>query len=269
MSTSRVQIPDELAAEILFCHDHTCCVCQERGRHVQIHHIDEDNSNNDRDNLTVLCTECHNDTQIRGGFGRRLNAVEVRVYRDNWIKRVEERRARADELAIEKQLGSGRKVQEAINVQWRAPSDIALYTFVENIPGIMAKAYSLAQPEWDKGATNTVAQATYQLIDVVEQIWIQLAAWYPPNQFGKPPAQYISELIAARFALRYALIEPEGPGTAGTMIRPMVAYGALLDAQDIVVLTVRLLLLFRPPYENFDIDEWKKRFEQATSTYNQ
>jgi hypothetical protein len=63
-------------------------------------------------------------------------------------------------------------------------------------------------------------------------------------------------------------MEPEGPGTAGTMIRPMVAYGVLLDTQEAVVLTVRLLLLFRQCEEYFDIENWEAKFKLATSTYN-
>lgn len=269
MTKRRIPIPEETAAEILFQQDHTCCICQVRGRHVQLHHLDEDPSNNAKANLAVLCTECHNDTMVRGGFGRKLNAQEVRKFRDDWVKRVAERRSRADELAAEKQIRAIKNAVAPDTATWRPPSDIALYTFVESIPNIMKTAYELAQPEWNKGATNVVTQATYQVIDVVEQVWIQLAAWYPPNQFSKTPAQYFSELIASRFEFRYALIEPDGPGTGGTMIRPMVAYGVLLDAQDAVVLTVRLLLLFHGDRPDFDIEKWVTRFEAATSSYNQ
>jgi hypothetical protein len=264
----RIPIPEDTAAEVLFQHDHTCCICQERGRHVQIHHIDEDPTNNDPMNLAVCCTECHNDTMIRGGFGRKLGAQEVRVYRNDWVRRVAERRRRADQLLLEKQVGiQGDTVAGA--TEWQPPSDMALYTFVDSIPGIMKKAYELAQPEWDKGATGTVTNATYAVIDVVQQVWVQLAAWYPPNHFGKPATQYFSELLASRFEFRRALMEPEGPRTAGTMIRPMVAYGVLLDAQEAVVLTVHLLLLFREQRQGFDIDDWEKQFRSATSTYNQ
>jgi hypothetical protein len=35
-------------------------------------------------NLAVLCLLCHDDTQIRGGFSRKLNAGLVRMYRDSW-----------------------------------------------------------------------------------------------------------------------------------------------------------------------------------------
>ena len=80
----RVPIPDVVAAKVLFIADRTCCVCRVAGKKLQIHHIDDDPSNNDIANLAVLCLECHGDTQITGGFGRRLSAEQVRLYRDDW-----------------------------------------------------------------------------------------------------------------------------------------------------------------------------------------
>ena len=143
-----------------------------------------------------------------------------------------------------------------------------MITFVQSIPDTMKTAYELAQVEWDKGATNIVTQATYQVIDVVARIWVQLSAWYPPNHFGTTPAQqYFDKFIASRFEFRYALMEPEGPGTRGTMIRPMVAYGALLDAQAELLLTVRLLFLFRETENRFDLKDWENRFGRAVSGY--
>jgi 5-methylcytosine-specific restriction endonuclease McrA len=65
----RTPIPDDLAAEVLFVADRTCCVCQERGKAIQIHHIDENPSNNTFENLAVLCPQCHNDTQLVGICG--------------------------------------------------------------------------------------------------------------------------------------------------------------------------------------------------------
>jgi hypothetical protein len=105
MAKDRTPVPGDVAAEVLFQHDHTCCVCQERGKYVQIHHIDEDPSNHALRDLAVLCLECHNDTQIRGGFGRKLNSTEVTKYRDDWVSRVLERRRRADEVLLQKQTG--------------------------------------------------------------------------------------------------------------------------------------------------------------------
>src|SRR5262245_41556554 len=120
-------------------------------RHVQIHHIDEDPSNNDIANLAVLCTECHNDTMIRGGFGKKLRAEEVRLYRDEWIKRVAARKEDADRIAIQSKLGVIKVNEVADTRDWRPPSDIALYTYLQSIPDIMGNAYALAQKIGTRG----------------------------------------------------------------------------------------------------------------------
>lgn len=89
----RESIPPELAAKSLFLSDRTCCVCRIKGKPVQIHHIDENPSNNVLNNYAVLCFDCHTETQIRGGFHRKLNADQVVLYRDDWLHTVSRQRA--------------------------------------------------------------------------------------------------------------------------------------------------------------------------------
>lgn len=60
---------------------------------MQIHHINDNPADNDPTNMAVLCLECHDQTQIRGGFGRKLNARIVILYRDSWIDIVRMRRS--------------------------------------------------------------------------------------------------------------------------------------------------------------------------------
>src|SRR6266704_3516431 len=106
----RVEIPRAIEAEVLVASDRTCCVCRVKGKSIQIHHIDDNPANNDPKNLAVLCLECHNDTQIWGGFGRKLNADQIVLYRDDWVSQVAKTRAAHNRLsstptvAYEKQL---------------------------------------------------------------------------------------------------------------------------------------------------------------------
>lgn len=81
-------IPADIAAVVLFWSDRTCCVCRQRGRPVQVHHLDENSRNNAFANLAVLCVMCHGETHTFGGFARRLDAVQIRMFRDEWIARV-------------------------------------------------------------------------------------------------------------------------------------------------------------------------------------
>lgn len=78
---------------VMFNCDCVCCKCRDRNRTVQIHHIDGNHKNDSIDNLTVLCFECHNETLLKGGFGRHLNPHLVRKYHEDWVRRVEEQRS--------------------------------------------------------------------------------------------------------------------------------------------------------------------------------
>ena len=224
----RTPIPEEVAAAVLFRQDRTCCVCEERGKRVQIHHIDGDPSNNEPRNLAALCFDCHDETQIKGGFGRTLNPSQVSLYRDEWEARVRQIREGADKILLERQVGIITGVTTPQR-PWFPPGKLELAAYVESIPGTLGKAYELAQVEWAKGATNIVAQATYQVTNVSERLWTGLSAWYPPGHFGgKEATEFISEYVAKRYELRHALLEPGGLGTGGSMMRPLVAYGVLL-----------------------------------------
>lgn len=66
-------------------------VCRTRGKPFQLHHVDEDPSNNDRGNLAVLCVDCHRETQIRGGFDRKLDAMQICLYRNDWLTLVSQK----------------------------------------------------------------------------------------------------------------------------------------------------------------------------------
>ncbi len=92
----RIPIPTDLAAQVLFLSDRTCCVCRTKGKLVQIHHIDEDPSNNQPANLSTLCFDCHRETQIRGGFDRKLDADQVILYRNDWLRIVGTDRAASE-----------------------------------------------------------------------------------------------------------------------------------------------------------------------------
>jgi 5-methylcytosine-specific restriction endonuclease McrA len=79
--TNRPRIPQATADNLMFANDHTCCICRVKGKHVQIHHIDGDNSNNSVNNLAVLCLECHSKATGDEGLGRSITAGEIKEYK--------------------------------------------------------------------------------------------------------------------------------------------------------------------------------------------
>jgi len=84
MAKHRRDVPPGQAEELMAANRHTCCVCRAPRKHVVIHHIDEDPSNNDWDNLAVVCHDCHSRVTGDEGLGRRFTAGEVTTYKKEW-----------------------------------------------------------------------------------------------------------------------------------------------------------------------------------------
>ena len=60
MAKKRVAVPLQVKTKILEEYRHRCAVCL-RSVKLEVHHIDEDPSNNDERNLIPLCPNCHSD----------------------------------------------------------------------------------------------------------------------------------------------------------------------------------------------------------------
>jgi hypothetical protein len=261
VANRRSAIPPPVAARVLFLSDHTCCVCNEKGKPVQIHHIDDNPNHHEQENFAVLCLDDHNRTQVRGGFGRPLGRLEVTRYRDDWLRRVILRREHADELAALRMAGGPQiptteEEAEALSIS----ADQALVDYVEQLPEVLVQACSRSRPLWESGSPVDSVRGTYDVIDVVREVLVHLASWYPKDHFGdQPPAEYFSQFVAARFEWHRAVLEPHGRG--GTIVGPIAAANVLADLQRAVVDLVSALLDFT---QGFALKKWKHRWEDAT-----
>lgn len=255
----RIPITANDSSKVLFACDYTCCVCRDRGRPVQIHHIDENPANNSDQNLAVLCLFCHNDTQLKGGFGRKLDSELLNQYRDDWIHRVALRREKADQLAALRMAGSNivsspTTVSEATSLM--IPADEALVAYVQSLPSILVKAYAEARTRWDSGITSEMIGGTADVIDVVVGMLIHLSSWFPKNHFdGKPASEYFGLFVSSRFIWHRAIEEPEGVGTGGSIVDPSAAIGVLGDVKNAVEEIISALLWGR---ERFNLEAWRE-----------
>ncbi len=260
MANARTPVPAEVSVEVLFAQNHTCCVCRERGKTVQLHHIDEDPTNHSPENLAVFCLEDHELTQLRGGFGKKLLAPEVKRYRDDWIERVKRRREEADKVAIAA-MGGGSTIQanRENSDEWTAPPFAQLIAYIEHLPSLRRVAYANAYRGWDTGVTSKMRSATSEVIDTFERVLVYLAAWYPPKHFnGQDAAPYFSEFIASRYRWHRALQEPTGPMSGGTLAGVLAGGNALDDVSKAVVDMVETLSA-----GDVDLVKWRKAWEAA------
>jgi hypothetical protein len=254
----RTPIPNEIAADVMFRHDRTCCICNAPGKSVQIHHIDENPVNHDPENLAVLCLEHHEETQIRGGFGRKLRDVDVRKHKEDWLKRVADRRSAADKIIIERMT---MLTSEADAPYWVRPSDEALTTFLNTLPIIYQDIRRRAAPLKASVVRGDMLHGLQMVIDVLTQSWIRLAAWYPPKHFGGVRAdEYIAKFVADRYSWNLALAEPEGPGSGGREAAIFAHADTQYDIELTIVDTVRRLGM---GLLEFDFATWREKWELA------
>lgn len=80
---SRIKIPDDIQAEVIFKSNRECVVCDNHKRGDHIHHIDGDNSNYKFENLAFLCVYCHNDASVTGNIIKKLSAKAIIKFRDH------------------------------------------------------------------------------------------------------------------------------------------------------------------------------------------
>ena len=248
----------------MFASDSTCCVCRERGKAVQIHHINEDSSNNTHVNLAVLCLECHNHTQTSGGFARELNAPIVTKYRDEWLARVVKRRDDADAIAVTRTIGpppraSSKPVQPIPYSEDRAD---AILEYVESLPEFRKKLRAKAKAGWDTEVTASVVEASYEYIDALQGILVLMAGFYPGGTFGEgDPHEFFSGLTASRFRWHWAHAEPDGPGTGGTIVNIVCSGNVVDDVEKMVQNMAESLVGYD---DRFDWRGWPDRWNQNT-----
>jgi len=252
-SRRRIPIPKNRAAEVLFQADHTCCKCGLSGKTLQIHHIDENPKNNDAENLAVLCLECHEETQIRGGFGRHLSAEGAVQYRDDWNTRVQKRREEADALAaaamarVLVQLPTDLRYRD-VSAAWTPPAGAEtlpprddLIEYIARLPELRRQIYMLVHARRPNTTLDTVE--TYGLlIDVLKATLVKLLSYYPEGHFAEAgPASYVSTVVAEHTHWHYLRTSHNGVGNSGTLVQVHTVLGVVRDLERLIEETVSAL----------------------------
>jgi hypothetical protein len=262
----RIPIPDVIATEILFLHDRTCCVCTTPGKRVQIHHINEDPEDNNISNLCVLCFDCHDETMITGGIGRKLDSNLLRKYKDNWIERVRQRKQKADEIAS---LKSVTGITENILVVYKTKDGVSqrdnfnyqklLVKYLIKIAVIKQAQLSIAMEKWETGVNSIMNQGNYDMIDFYEEVLLELSTFYPQNHFnGMLPQQYFNEIISAKFLWYRLILEPEGVGSGGTIINNIVGNNVMVELKKMIVDVVQSLVNSNNLDGEINLNKWIK-----------
>ncbi|MBW8050074.1 MAG: HNH endonuclease [Cytophagales bacterium] len=84
------KIPPKTEAEVMFKSNLQCCVCQKKGDHI--HHLDSVRTNNDFDNLALLCFKHHNFATIKGSLSKKLSRQAIIKFREHHYQVIENER---------------------------------------------------------------------------------------------------------------------------------------------------------------------------------
>jgi len=90
MTKTRASVSETTRLEVISKCNNRCCICQTP--FIVIHHLDEDPSNNELDNLAALCPNCHSQAHSSNQLTANLTAPRIAVLRDKWYEYCDNRR---------------------------------------------------------------------------------------------------------------------------------------------------------------------------------
>ncbi|MGO5074286.1 hypothetical protein ACTQ4K_10135 [Clostridium sporogenes] len=145
----RLNISQKQRKRLLEKNANVCCVCKKRGIGVNLHHLDEDPSNNNDDNIAVLCVkehDCH--------------------HRPNTYPALEHLDLSTEELKNKKKSWES-FVSEAKDEKSNSCATITVYGTIENISGMKIVFH------WQNGRIEF--ERVYQLLDGPMEKWVDWA----------------------------------------------------------------------------------------------
>lgn len=145
----RLSISTKQRNRLLEKNANVCCVCKKRGIGVNLHHLDEDPSNNNDDNIAVLCVKEH-DCHHRPKAYPSLKHLDL-----------------STEELRDKKISWENFVREATSKKSNACATITAYGTMENISGMKIVFH------WKDGKVEF--ERVYQLLDGSMEKWIDWA----------------------------------------------------------------------------------------------
>ena len=264
MAKHRTSIPKEVAAHVRWLSDDTCCICRERRKEIQIHHINADPRDHCVENLAVLCLECHDNTQKKGGFTRKLDPQFVTLCRDKWLEDVVSRRADANKKDVERQVGKNSRSEQPSarprnRVQHTQLSEFPR-GYIESLPKFKSDLLQQIKKQIANGTTLDIIEANSHYANALKGILTTLATFYSPEYFkDQSPQEFFLEIISARDRFHSIMVEPYGPNTGGTISGIRYGHERIKDIEKLVEDMVNGLWEERySEYEN-----WQKRWRDS------
>lgn len=267
MAKQRTKIPEDTANHARWLSDNTCCICHERRKKIQLHHIDEDPQNHVIKNLAVLCLECHDETQKTGGVTRKLTRSYVVKCRDKWLKTVGFRRKEADKNDIKRRIGEKSsdgqprdKRQSRLDFIQESNYEFE-EIFIKSLPKFKTE---LLQQRNEKisGQVTTIdiVEAHREYINALMSILTKIADFYHPEYFEDlSPKEFFEKIISERYSIYNMASEPYGKGTVGTIRSILSSTFHRKDVENLIEIMVEGLV----GIGDFDYDDWQQLWRDS------
>lgn len=112
---ARKPIPKKTKLKIMYDSQFACVVCQERGSHI--HHIDQNNSNNDEKNLVFLCTLHHDEAHTTHQLSQNLSPDALHDAKKKWLDEVQKQREISSTLSGQLAITQGNPIA-SVGLTW-------------------------------------------------------------------------------------------------------------------------------------------------------
>ncbi len=128
--------------------------------------------------------------------------------------------------------------------------------YINSLPAFRLAVLEQILPMLHTGITSKMTQGHYDYIEALTSILVTLASYYSPEHFeDQTPQEFISDIIKCRFRWYYAIVEPEGPGTRGTIARGLIPAHV---ASDMEIMVEDMVFSLVGLNDSFDFDAWRK-----------
>ena len=274
MAKQRTKIPEDIASHVRWLSDDTCCICNEREKDIQLHHIDEDPQNHSIKNLAVLCLECHNKTQKRGGFTRGLNSSYVTECRDKWNETVYLIREEVYKISVERQVEEKSsddqprdkrqsrldKRQSRLNFIQESNFKFEVI-FIKSLPKFKTELLQQRNEKISgKVTTIDIVEAHREYINALMSILTKIADFYHPEYFEDlSPKEFFEKIISERYSIYNMASEPHGKGTGGTIRSILSSTFHSKDVENLIEIMVEGLV----GISEFDYDDWQQLWRDS------
>lgn len=141
--------------------------------------------------------------------------------------------------------------------------------YVEGLPAMKgALNAGSASDERPGGTTADMIDSAHDDLSQLQTIWLELAKFYPQNHFNDMSHKdFITHHIDYVSTVRYALHQPDGNGTGGTILGPMIAVDLWCALDDLIVETVAALSLDGLD-DSFDLSKWRDCWKAGVSYHD-